>query len=422
MAKNFKKAASAKTFSEVGKKDAEKAKVITVQMIADDCLFDYPNNDLDINDTADLEKSIDEHGFFDPIEVTAFGMPEGRFMIVSGHRRRNAGRKKGISTFPCLVKSFSDANDVDSYVLSANAQRDTAKDPLLYFKFTKLAERHLEAIGFEGSVRQEIADRLGISVKHADRYLKLGRVIEPVLDMIQTEIIGVSSVEPLFTLNEDEQSVVYDMMKECLDSDNDLTRKTVAYIVSEFKKGKTQWKDLDNALNAMEADNNEYVPHELKDSGLPLHTYTEANTQPGQSGGSSNRNSEVRREFDPIAANADDADRAHAEWLAQQGDENDDDVDDAGVSDDFDSPHGEDITEEKQRVRTGAKMLNLVRNIGDCIGGDYAFSSDDVAADELRMIANTIIDIIDEMKVISSKYNISDELETVLTEIATVAK
>ena len=46
-------------------------------MISNDDLLDNPKNAEDITDTADLEASIQEIGFVDPIDVTPFGAPDG---------------------------------------------------------------------------------------------------------------------------------------------------------------------------------------------------------------------------------------------------------------------------------------------------------------------------------------------------------
>ena len=423
MSKKFNKVGLSNTFTEVGKKDAAKAKVITVQNIEENQLFDYPNNNEDITNTIDLVYSMKANGFTGPIEVTDFGMPEGKYMIVSGHRRRNAARELGIKIIPCIVKTFTNADDVDNYVLLANSHRDTSKDPLLMFRRYKMHESYLNNSGFDGNVRTEIAMRLGLSEAQADRWHNMGKIIEPVIDMYQKDEVGMSSIQPLAALDINEQAVVHDMMLDCKNAGNELTRPTIRWIVDGFKEGKTNWEDLSTAIKNLNS--TEYIPHDLKDSGLPLHTYTEENTQPVQSGRSSerSRNNEVRRAFDPIAANADDADRAHAEWEAQQESDNKSDINNsennsaAKKSANNKSPHGEDEA-EKQKTRTGAKMLNLIRNVSNYMGGDYEFSSDDFAADELRAITNVIIDIISEMRIISNKYNISDELESVLEDIS----
>ena len=116
---NFNKARSAnKSFDEVGKKAAEKATVITIQNISNENLLDNPENGEDVTFTEDLELSMQENGFTDPLEVTDFEQEAGKYMILSGHRRRKAGIKVGITIFPCLVRHFRDKNEVKNYTLS----------------------------------------------------------------------------------------------------------------------------------------------------------------------------------------------------------------------------------------------------------------------------------------------------------------
>ena len=128
----FDKAGANKSFGEVGKKAAEKATVITIQNISNENLLDNPDNGEDVNFTEDLELSMQENGFTDPLEVTDFEQEAGKYMILSGHRRRRAGMKVGIEVFPCLVRHFKNNNEVKNYMLSSNAQRDSEKDPFLF--------------------------------------------------------------------------------------------------------------------------------------------------------------------------------------------------------------------------------------------------------------------------------------------------
>ena len=150
MAKNFGNAPGAKVIGEVAKQSAQKATVVTVRNIEAVKLHDFAKNGEDILDTADLEKSISEIGFTDPIEVTNFGCIEGEYTIVSGHRRRAAGVKCGMTSFPCIVKSFQSEDEVRNYVLFANSQRDSSKDPLLYAKRYIMHKEYLKEIGFAG--------------------------------------------------------------------------------------------------------------------------------------------------------------------------------------------------------------------------------------------------------------------------------
>ena len=238
MAKNFDKAGSSKVFENVAKVEAEKARVITIKMVADSDLYNYPKNYEDIDDTADIENSIRELGFTDPIEATTFGQPEGKYMIVSGHRRRKAGKRSGISIFPCVIKSFSNEIDVHNYVLLSNSQRDSAKDPLLFSKRYKMHEEYLKSREFKGNVREEIAKRLGISVQQADRYSAMNKVIEPVWDMIRRGIVGMSSVLPMATYTLDEQVEIFGMMEKHISLGGALTRETTRSLIDGYKTSK----------------------------------------------------------------------------------------------------------------------------------------------------------------------------------------
>ena len=247
MAKNFGKAGIAKKINEVQKLSAEKAQVITLQMINTENLIDYPRNGEDIEDTIDIENSIREIGFTDPIEVTGYGMDDGKYMIVSGHRRRAAGVKTGMELFPCIVRNFSNDEEVRNYVLLSNSQRDSAKEPLLFVKRYKMHEEYLKESGFNGSIREEVAKRLGISVQQADRYKQFNKIILPVWDLVRNEEVGMSSVLPMATHTPEEQAEIYDIIVECILSMEDgdrPNRKTVKMIIDRYRDGAKSWDDV----------------------------------------------------------------------------------------------------------------------------------------------------------------------------------
>ena len=240
----FDKAGSNKTFDKVGKKEAEKAQVFVVVNINNENLIDNPENGEDISFTEDLELSMKENGFTDPIEVTDFEMEPGKYMIISGHRRRSAGVKMGISVFPALIRHFNNSQEVKNYTLLSNSQRDSAKDPFLFSKRYKMHENYLNESGFTGNKREEIAKRLGLSIQQADRYNMMNKIILPVWDMIRKELVGMSSVQPMAAHTEDEQNDIYLIMNEALDDGNTLTRDTMKVIIDNYRKGKKKLNEI----------------------------------------------------------------------------------------------------------------------------------------------------------------------------------
>lgn len=243
----FDKSKAVNDIKKVAQVSNEQANLITIKYYNDSDLLDYPRNNEDIDNTEDIEVSIKEQGFTDPIEITSFGAEEGKYYIVSGHRRRMAGRKSGLKKFPCILRSFNSDTEVYNYVLHSNAQRDSAKDPLLFAKRYKMHEEYLTEIGFKGSFREEIAKRLGLKTAQADRYNQMNKVILPIWDMVREGTVGMSSVTDsgLYTHDATEQTEILQIMQECINKDNELTRPTLKKIVNAYRDGKRTWNDID---------------------------------------------------------------------------------------------------------------------------------------------------------------------------------
>jgi len=393
MAKNFGNAGSAQTIRDVAKASAEKAQVIVVKMIPNESLIDYSKNLEDIQDTADLELSITQLGFTDPIEVTAFGADEGTYTIVSGHRRRSAGVKCGMVAFPCIIKSFDNQTTLENYVLLANSQRDSAKDPLLFCKRYKMHEEYLKAANFKGKARDEIAKRLGISTPQADRYNTMNKVILPVWDMVRDDIVGMSSVLPMASHTEAEQGIIYNIMQEALKSGVNLTRDNMKLIVESFRNGKKTWAEI--------AD----LP---RDSGLPLNG--SINTEPGEPSQPKeyDRNDEVRRDFDPIAAEADKADADRAAWEERQGEE------EGGEPKEKNPP----LTDKEKQSKRAKDIQKNLEKLNTCLSDIYIFEGGSEEAEEtIHNMTSTFTVVIDEMYAIAREYNLDELFKTSLDEM-----
>lgn len=398
MAKNFGNAGSMKAVANAKKVEQEKAQVVALQNISNDNLIDNPKNGEDISFTADLEESMKQNGFTDPMEVTDFGMDSGKYMILSGHRRRMAGVKVFGKEFffPCIVRHFDNAEQVQNYTLMANAQRDSAKDPCLFCARYKLHEEYLESIGFKGSKREEIAKRLGISAQQADRYNNMNKIILPVWDMVRAEIVGISSVQPMAKHTKEEQLVIYNIMQSAVDKGVNLSRDTVKKIVDGFREGKTTWEEI--------AD----MP---RDSGLPLNGF--ADSEPSESrdnGESGNRNDEVNREHDPIADELDAMDEAEREWNENQQDNED----------------GEDKAEEKEKpeptpeekaLKLGEDIAKQLAKLDTSLQDIWKCKDKESAVDIVINMKSTMLALVDEMVRVSDDWEINEEADKALTEI-----
>lgn len=398
MAKNFGNAGSMKAVANAKKVEQEKAQVVALQNISNDNLIDNPKNGEDISFTADLEESMKQNGFTDPMEVTDFGMESGKYMILSGHRRRQAGIKVFGKEFffPCIVRHFDNAEQVQNYTLMANAQRDSAKDPCLFCARYKLHEEYLESIGFKGSKREEIAKRLGISAQQADRYNNMNKIILPVWDMVRAEIVGISSVQPMAKHTKEEQLVIYNIMQRAVDKGVNLSRDTVKKIVDGFREGKTTWEEI--------AD----MP---RDSGLPLNGF--ADSEPSESRDSEengNRNDEVNREHDPIADELDAMDEAEREWNENQQ-ENEDGEDEA------EEKEKHEPTPEEKALKLGEDIAKQLAKLDTSLQDIWKCKDKESAVDIVINMKSTMLALVDEMVRVSDDWEINEEADKALTEI-----
>lgn len=398
MAKNFGNAGSMKAVANAKKVEQEKAQVVALQNISNDNLIDNPKNGEDISFTADLEESMKQNGFTDPMEVTDFGMDNGKYMILSGHRRRMAGVKVFGKEFffPCIVRHFDNAEQVQNYTLMANAQRDSAKDPCLFCARYKLHEEYLESIGFKGSKREKIAKRLGISAQQADRYNNMNKIILPVWDMVRAEIVGISSVQPMAKHTKEEQLVIYNIMQSAVDKGVNLSRDTVKKIVDGFREGKTTWEEI--------AD----MP---RDSGLPLNGF--ADSEPSESrdnGESGNRNDEVNREHDPIADELDAMDKAEREWNENQQDNED-------GEDEAEEKEKHEPTPEEKALKLGEDIAKQLAKLDTSLQDIWKCKDKESAVDIVINMKSTMLALVDEMVRVSDDWKINEEADKALTEI-----
>lgn len=398
MAKNFGNAGSMKAVANAKKVEQEKAQVVALQNISNDNLIDNPKNGEDISFTADLEESMKQNGFTDPMEVTDFGMDNGKYMILSGHRRRMAGVKVFGKEFffPCIVRHFDNAEQVQNYTLMANAQRDSAKDPCLFCARYKLHEEYLESIGFKGSKREEIAKRLGISAQQADRYNNMNKIILPVWDMVRAEIVGISSVQPMAKHTKEEQLVIYNIMQSAVDKGVNLSRDTVKKIVDGFREGKTTWEEI--------AD----MP---RDSGLPLNGFADSEPSESQDNGESgNRNDEVNREHDPIADELDAMDEAEREWNENQQDNED-------GEDEAEEKEKHEPTPEEKALKLGEDIAKQLAKLDTSLQDIWKCKDKESAVDIVINMKSTMLALVDEMVRVSDDWKINEEADKALTEI-----
>lgn len=413
MASKFDKAKSVQSIKEVAQASNEKANLITIKYYKDEDLKDYPRNNEDISYTEDIEKSIEEQGFTDPIEITDFGCDEGKFTIVSGHRRRMAGRNKGMKTFPCILRHFKSEQEVYNYVLYSNSQRDSAKDPLLFSKRYKMHEEYLKEVGFKGSMREEIAKRLGLKPAQADRYNQMNKVILPVWDMVTEGKIGMSSITDsgMYTHEPAEQEEIFKIMQECVASEEDLTRPTMKKIVTGYREGKRAWSEFSQAEPSA-------MNPPIYDGVSVMHV----NADPSET---------QEKEVDPLARNNEiQYDYSHREGLDNGidplADEKLNEEDRQAIEKKLENDRKEKEEKEKKPPLTEAekKLLNAekisknMQSLDGLLNDFYTFKGKEDAELALKTMSSLAKVMFAEMESIGDNYGLEDEFNKMVSDIS----
>lgn len=418
MASKFDRAKGAQGIKDVAQASNEKANLITIKYYKDDDLLDYTRNNEDVSDTEDIEKSIEEQGFTDPIEITDFGHDDGKFTIVSGHRRRIAGRKKGMKDFPCILRHFKSESEVYNYVLYSNAQRDSAKDPLLFAKRYKMHEEYLKESGFTGSLREEIAKRLGLKPAQADRYNQMNKVILPVWDMLREGTVGMSSITDsgMYTHSPQEQTEILQIMKECIESTSELTRPTMKKIVSGYRSGKRTW------LQVIQVEMEEFInPPEDNTAGISVMSVNADIAENSEKEPSPlERNNEVKYDY------------GHREGLPSGVDplaeERPTEEDFAAIEKASENEKKEEkgkkppLTEEEKKLQAGDKVSKEMTLLEGLLNDFYTFKDKEQAELSIKTMASLSKLMFGEMERIAEEYEIMETFEKMISDVSKEAE
>ena len=96
--------------------DLEKVKNISLKEIDD-----FPQHPFRVEIDEDMLESIKSKGVIQPVLVRP--KADGRYELISGHRRKKASEQLNIDTIPCIVRELDD-NEATILMVDSNYQRD----------------------------------------------------------------------------------------------------------------------------------------------------------------------------------------------------------------------------------------------------------------------------------------------------------
>ena len=181
---------------------------------------EFPNHPFHVRLDEDMDhlvESIKERGIITP--VTLRQKPDGRYEIVSGHRRTKACELAGLTTVKAEIKELS-RDEAIILMVESNLQRTTILPSEKAFSY----KMRLEAMNRQGqrtdltstpvvskSRSNEMLGEIGgESREQVRRYIRLTHLIPPLLDLVDSGKIAFRPAVELSYLTEEEQNSLLD--------------------------------------------------------------------------------------------------------------------------------------------------------------------------------------------------------------------
>ena len=204
---------------------------------------DFPNHPFQVRldeDMDQLVQSVKERGVITP--VTLRQKEDGRYELVSGHRRRKACELAGITTIPAEIKEL-DRDSAIILMVESNLQRSTILPSEKAFSYKMRLEamkrqagrppkENVSPVGTNFRSDSELAQQTGDSRNQIHRYIRLTELIPTILQMVDEGKIAFRPAVELSYLTTEEQKVLADAMA-CADATPSLAQ---AIKMKEFSK------------------------------------------------------------------------------------------------------------------------------------------------------------------------------------------
>ena len=212
-------------FSTQAERDENAGNVEHVQQLKLSELVPFKNHPFKVKDDEDMEKtveSIKQFGVLNPVIVRP--LEEGRYEIVSGHRRCHASELAGLDTVPGIVRNLDD-DAATILMVDSNLQRETIlpSERAWAFKMKFDAVKHqgmkdestLVQVGLKSRnwAVEHLAEEASSSMSQVKRYIKLTDLIPELLDMVDTKQIAFNPAVELSYLPQKQQEEFMEAME-----------------------------------------------------------------------------------------------------------------------------------------------------------------------------------------------------------------
>lgn len=233
--------------------NANLEKVVEVKLTD---ITDFPNHPFKVKDDDEMDKmrqSVEQYGVVHPILVRP--TKDGKYEMISGHRRKRASELANKETIPCIVRNLSD-DEATIIMVDSNMQREEILPSEKAFAY----KMKLEALGHQGKsteltsgqvVRKlETTDIIGKeneeSGRQVRRFIRLTELIPELLEMVDDKKIAFNPAVEISYLDEDNQYALLD----CIEYSDATPSHAQAIVMKKlFQSGELDADKIDDILS-----------------------------------------------------------------------------------------------------------------------------------------------------------------------------
>ena len=150
----------------------------------------FPNHPFRVQmneDMQELVESVQDHGIQEPVTLRAM---DGYYQLLSGHRRCKAAELAGLTEVPAIIKHDMDDYTATVWMVQANRRRshiapsELAKAYAMEMDALRHQGKKADGAAAESWSANQIAKDSGVSSRQVYRYIRLAKLIDPLLTMV----------------------------------------------------------------------------------------------------------------------------------------------------------------------------------------------------------------------------------------------
>ncbi len=201
------------------REEAALSKIRDIPISEIDEFPDHPFKVLMNEDMEQLVESVKRNGVMTPATVRL--KEDGRYELISGHRRKKACELAGLETLKCEVKELT-RDEAIIVMVESNLQRSVILPSEKAFAY----KMRLEAMDRQGQrsdltstpmvsksrSNEELADKVGESREQIRRYIRLTELVPEILQMVDDRQIAFRPAVEISYLSEEQQYTLLEAM------------------------------------------------------------------------------------------------------------------------------------------------------------------------------------------------------------------